>query len=209
MKTLVIIDVQNDFMPGGALEVQDGDAIVPVINRISSSFELVIATQDWHPANHKSFASNHADHKPFDKIKLHGVEQILWPDHCVQMSSGAEFHPQLNIAPIETIFRKGTNPEMDSYSGFYDNGHQKSTGLSGYLREKKANELYFCGLAADICVYYSIKDAMKEHFKCWLLEDAVRPLDVEQYKHLKNELVNEGVNITSSSILKKKTGFSS
>lgn len=198
MKTLIIIDVQNDFMPGGSLEVAGGDAIVPVINHIAGDFDLVLATQDWHPPNHQSFASNQVGKKTFEKIQLHGIEQVLWPDHCVQSSVGAEFHPQLNTAPIEAIFRKGMDPEVDSYSGFYDNGHQKSTGLAGYLREKKAVELYFCGLAADICVYYSIKDALKEGFSCWLVEDAVRPLDANHYKQLKKELLQEGVKVIRS-----------
>ena len=198
MKALVIVDVQNDFMPGGSLEVPHGDIIVPLINRLQKYFDLVVATQDWHPQNHKSFASNHSNKKPFDEINLHGIKQILWPDHCVQGSKGAEFHPDLGINKIEAIFRKGMNPEIDSYSGFYDNNHQKSTGLSGYLKEKGISELYFCGLTSDICVYYTIKDSLKEGFSATLIEDASRPLNNNIFNSIKNELANNGVRIISS-----------
>ena len=198
MKALVIVDVQNDFMPGGSLEVPDGNIIVPLVNRLQKYFDLVVATQDWHPQNHKSFASNHSNKKPFDEINLHGIKQILWPDHCVQGSKGAEFHPDLGINKIEAIFRKGMNPEIDSYSGFYDNNHQKSTGLSGYLKEKGISELYFCGLTSDICVYYTIKDSLKEGFSATLIEDASRPLNNDIFNSIKNELANNGVRIISS-----------
>ncbi len=177
MKTLILIDVQNDFMPYGALPVAEGDQIVPIINKIIYKFDLVVATQDWHPKNHISFASNHKDKKPFDVMDLDGFKQTLWPDHCVQGTSGAEFHPDLETKPIEAIFRKGTNPNIDSYSGFYDNLHKKNTGLAGYLREKKAKDLYFVGLATDYCVYYSIIDALKEGFNVYLIEDATRAID--------------------------------
>ena len=198
MKALVVIDVQNDFIPGGQLEVQQGDLIVPVINRLQKYFDLVVATQDWHPQNHKSFASNHSNKKPFDEINLYGIKQILWPDHCVQGSKGAEFHPYLEINKIAAIFRKGMDPEIDSYSGFYDNGHQMSTGLSGYLKEKGITELHFCGLAADICVYYTIMDSLKEGFSATLIEDASRPLSIDVFNRIKNELTNKGVRIISS-----------
>ncbi|KTD23488.1 bifunctional pyrazinamidase/nicotinamidase [Legionella lansingensis] len=198
MNTLVILDVQNDFMPGGALAVPDGDIIVPVINGLQPKFDLVVATQDWHPANHKSFASNHPGKKPFDKIVLHEIEQILWPDHCVQGTKGAAFHPQLKTNDIEAIFRKGTDPEIDSYSGFFDNGHNQSTGLAGYLREKGAKKLYFCGLCADICVYFSIKDGLREGFDCFLIEDATHPLDPEAFKKIREELLAKGAKIIKS-----------
>jgi nicotinamidase/pyrazinamidase len=198
MKALVIVDVQNDFMPGGSLEVPHGNIIVPLVNRLQKYFDLVVATQDWHPQNHKSFASNHSNKKPFDEINLHGIKQILWPDHCVQGSKGAEFHPDLGINKIEAIFRKGMNPEIDSYSGFYDNNHQKSTGLSGYLKEKGISELYFCGLTSDICVYYTIKDSLKEGFSATLIEDASRPLNNNIFNSIKSELANNGVRIISS-----------
>ncbi|GGI77411.1 bifunctional nicotinamidase/pyrazinamidase [Legionella impletisoli] len=204
MKTLILIDVQNDFMPGGSLAVAEGDEIVPVINTlIDDAFDLVVATQDWHPTNHISFASNHKEQSPFDTITLDKVEQTLWPDHCVQGSFGALFHADLNTNPIEAIFRKGTDSNIDSYSGFYDNAYQKSTGLAGYLREKKANELFFCGLAADICVYYSIQDAVKEGFTCYLIEDATKPLNKEKFKSLKKELIEMGVIILLSRDINK------
>jgi nicotinamidase/pyrazinamidase len=199
MKTLILIDVQNDFMPYGALPVAEGDQIVPIINKIIYKFDLVVATQDWHPKNHISFASNHKDKKPFDVMDLDGFKQTLWPDHCVQGTSGAEFHPDLETKPIEAIFRKGTNPNIDSYSGFYDNLHKKNTGLAGYLREKKAKDLYFVGLATDYCVYYSIIDALKEGFNVYLIEDATRAIDKNLYEnHLKKELLEKNVKIITS-----------
>jgi nicotinamidase/pyrazinamidase len=198
MKALLLVDVQNDFMPGGSLEVPHGDIIVTLINRLQKYFDLVVATQDWHPQNHKSFASSHSNKKPFDEIKLNGIKQILWPDHCVQDSKGAEFHPDLEINKISAIFRKGMDPEIDSYSGFYDNGHHISTGLSGYLKEKGITEIYFCGLAADICVYYTIKDSIKEGFSASLIEDASRPLSNDAFASIKSELRKMGVRIINS-----------
>jgi nicotinamidase/pyrazinamidase len=198
MKTLVIVDVQNDFMPGGHLEVPQGDIIVPLINRLQKYFDLVVATQDWHPQNHKSFASNHTNKKPFDRIILHGMEQTLWSDHCLQGSKGAEFHPDLEINKIAAIFRKGMDPEIDSYSGFYDNGHQISTGLSGYLKDKGTSKIHFCGLAADICVYHTIKVSLKEGFSATLIEDASRPLSNDTFASIKNELAKIGVRIINS-----------
>jgi nicotinamidase/pyrazinamidase len=195
MKGLVIVDVQNDFMPGGQLEVPGGNMIVPVINRLQKLFDLIVATQDWHPQNHKSFASNHHNKKPFERTILNGLEQILWPDHCVQGSSGADFHPELETDKIAAIFRKGMDPETDSYSGFYDNGHRISTGMSGYLKDKGITDIYFCGLAADICVYYTIKDAIKEGFSATLIEDASRPLNRDDFITIKMELRNLGVRI--------------
>ena len=138
MKTLIIVDVQNDFMPGGALAVPEADRIVPVINAIQNTFDLIVATQDWHPENHKSFASSHGGKKPFESIMLNGIAQVLWPDHCVQGTPGAQFHDALNTNAISAIFRKGTDIAVDSYSGFYDNHRYKSTGLAGYLHEMGA-----------------------------------------------------------------------
>ena len=198
MKALVIIDVQNDFMPGGSLEVPDGDLIVPVINRIQEKFNLVAITQDWHPQNHVSFASNHPGEQPYNKIDVQGADQILWPDHCVQGTPGASFHPALETDGASAIFRKGMNPLVDSYSGFYDNRHQISTGLSGYLKEKKVTELYFCGLAADICVYYTIIDALNEGFSSTLIEDASRPLNNETFPFIKQDLLTRGARIINS-----------
>lgn len=198
MRTLIIVDVQNDFMPGGALEVPEGDRIVPVINKISDKFDLLIATQDWHPQDHKSFAVNHSGKKEFEVIELNGLEQKLWPAHCVQGTSGAGFHPELQMNGIEAIFRKGMDVEIDSYSGFFDNGHKKSTGMAGYLKEKGAKELYFCGLAADICVYFTTLDAIREGFEVTLIEDAAIPLQKEAYEAVKNEILKKGGKITTS-----------
>ncbi|MCA1753002.1 MAG: bifunctional nicotinamidase/pyrazinamidase [Flavobacteriales bacterium] len=202
MKTLIIVDAQNDFMPGGALEVEDGDAIVSVINRVLPQFDLIVATQDWHPKNHSSFASNHEGKKPFEKIELNGNEQILWPDHCVQGSPGAEFHSGLHTHPVEAVFRKGIDPNIDSYSGFYDNAHKKTTGLAGYLKEKGAHELWFCGLAADICVYFTLLDALREGFGAHLLLDAVRPLNATDFEKQKSELREKGVDLTEATGLR-------
>ena len=198
MKTLIIIDVQNDFIPGGALSVPGGDEIVPIINNILPKFDLVLATQDWHPAEHKSFASNHQGREIFETIDLNGLEQKLWPDHCVQNTMGAEFHPLLETDSIEAIFRKGMDPEIDSYSGFYDNGHKRTTGLAGYLKEKGAEDLYFCGLAADICVYFTLMDGLQEGFSASLIEDASRPLDNEEFAKLKDLIKHKGGRIVSS-----------
>jgi len=201
MKALIIIDMQNDFIPGGSLAVPDGDKIVPIINKLQQKFELVIATQDWHPQDHSSFAENQPGKKEFETVILHGMEQKLWPVHCVQNSYGAEFHPKIHSEKIEAIFRKGTNKEIDSYSGFYDNAHLKSTGLSGYLKDKGVNTLYFCGLAADYCVYYSIIDALKEGFKAVLLEDATRAISNEDFEIAKREIAHAGGKIIASSAL--------
>jgi nicotinamidase/pyrazinamidase len=201
MKTLIIIDVQNDFMPGGPLAVPHGDLIVPVINKIQRYFDLIVATQDWHPKNHKSFASNHFDKKPFNRIIRNGIQQTLWPDHCLQGSAGAELHRDLESDRIAAIFRKGMDPEVDSYSGFYDNNHKLSTGLTGYLKEKGVSEVHFCGLAADICVYYTILDSISEGFKSTLIEDASRPLYIEKFDDIKCEVAKLGVHIITSNEL--------
>lgn len=201
MNALIIVDVQNDFMPGGSLAVPNGDVIVPVINRLLAHFDLIVATQDWHPQNHMSFASNQSNKKPFETIKIGEIEHILWPEHCVQGSPGAQFHPQLNMKPIEAIFRKGTSPNIDSYSGFYDNVRQKTTGLAGYLREKGVTTLYFCGLCADICVYFTIKDALNEGFRCCLIEDATQALVMDDFLKIKEELIHLGVDVITSTDL--------
>jgi nicotinamidase/pyrazinamidase len=161
-------------------------------------FDLVVATQDWHPRTHKSFASNHGGKSPFDVIDLNGLKQTLWPDHCVQGSEGAEFHPGLDTLSVEAVFRKGMDPEIDSYSGFYDNGHRRSTGLAGYLREKGATELYFCGLAAEICVYATLNDALRLGFPATLIEDAARPLNDHDYGEAKERLLRDGGRIITS-----------
>jgi len=201
MKTLVLIDIQNDFMPGGALAVENGDEIVPLVNDLQQKFDLVIATQDWHASGHSSFASAHENAKVFDLIKLNGLDQVLWPDHCVQNTSGAEFHPELDTNRIETIFRKGTDLAIDSYSGFYDNAHLKSTGLSGYLKDKGVKNVYFAGLAGDYCVAYSVLDSIAEGFTTTLIEDATRAIDKEGFEKIKLEILRKGGTILNSADL--------
>lgn len=202
MKAFILIDIQHDFLPGGRLAVADGDQIVPLVNKLQQQFELVVATQDWHPANHKSFASRHEGKKPFDQIDLNGLEQVLWPDHCVQGSTGADFSAELNMDRVEAIFRKGMNPEIDSYSGFYDNGHRKSTGLADYLRGRGVKEVYLSGLAGDYCVYFTAKDALQEGFKTVVIEDATRPIDQEGFEKAKKEILERnGLVIKSDNML--------
>ena len=146
MKALLLVDIQNDFLPDGALPVPNGDAVVSVANRVQSAFDLIVATQDWHPANHGSFAENHANRKPGDLAELGGIPQVLWPMHCVGNTGGAAFAPRLETKRITRIFPKGTDPEIDSYSGFFDNGRRKATGLGDYLRAHDATEVYVLGL---------------------------------------------------------------
>lgn len=179
MKALLIVDIQNDFCPGGALEVAEGDQTVAVANALIPHFELVVATQDWHPANHKSFAAMHPWRYPGQVIDLNGLQQILWPIHCVQGSFGAEFVPELNTAAIGRVFVKGTDPEIDSYSGFFDNGHRKATGLGEYLREKGVDEVYVLGLALDVCVKFTVLDALELGFATYLVEDGCRGVNLK------------------------------
>ena len=192
MRALLLVDIQNDFIPGGALAVPGGDEIIPVANDLQKHFDLVVATQDWHPVNHKSFASNHTGKEIFEVIDLNGMEQVLWPEHCVQGTEGAEFSKELDINKIEAIFRKGTDSEIDSYSGFYDNGHRKTTGLSNYLKGKNIKELYVAGLAADYCVYFTAKDALAEGFTTYLIEDAVRAISAEGFEKAKEDILSKG-----------------
>ena len=165
MQALLVIDVQNDFCPGGALPVPEGDAVVPVINDLIQRFDHVLHTQDWHPAGHQSFASSHPEHAPYDTIAVEYGEQVLWPDHCVQGTEGAAFHPDLNTTSTELIIRKGFRPTVDSYSAFYENDGATRTGLAGYLRERSIDTLYLCGLATDFCVKWSALDGRKEDRK--------------------------------------------
>ncbi|GAB3830173.1 bifunctional nicotinamidase/pyrazinamidase [Pontibacter rugosus] len=201
MRALLLIDIQVDFLPGGALAVADGDAIIPVVNRLQPQFDLVVATQDWHPEGHKSFASRHLGKNLFEVIDLNGLEQVLWPDHCVQGTPGAALSDKLDQKRIEAIFRKGTNPEIDSYSGFYDNGRLKSTGLADYLRGKGVTEVYLVGLAADYCVYFSAKDALTEAFEVYYIEDAVRAIDANGFEIAKADLEARGGHIIQSQSL--------
>ncbi len=176
---LIIVDPQNDFCPGGALAVQGGDEIMASINRLAEEFPLVVITQDWHPRDHKSFASNHAGGVPFSSVTMPYGPQVLWPDHCVQGSTGAAFHPEIEALAekrAHLILRKGYNPQIDSYSAFYENDKRTSTGLSGYLREKNVGRCFFVGLAFDFCVAYSALDAVREGFEATVLKDLTRSI---------------------------------
>lgn len=197
MKALIIVDIQNDFIPGGSLAVPDGDKIISRINELQKKFDLVVATQDWHPSNHKSFASQHDGKNPFDVIDLNGLQQTLWPDHCIQSTKGAEFHKDLNTNKIEAIFRKGTNPEIDSYSGFFDNGRKKATGLHGYLQERKVTSVFICGLAADFCVYYTALDALSLGYETTILDESTKAIDPINFVDLKDNFRTKGGKISS------------
>ncbi|GAA3995809.1 bifunctional nicotinamidase/pyrazinamidase [Hymenobacter fastidiosus] len=201
MRALLIIDLQNDFLPGGALAVADGDAVIPLINQLQPHFDLVVATQDWHPAGHQSFASSHPGRQPFDLTELHGLPQVLWPDHCRQGTPGAELADALAQDRIEAIVRKGTSPEIDSYSGFHDNGHQKSTGLADYLRGRQVTAVYVAGLAADYCVFFSALDALREGFATFLLADATRAISAEGFEKAKAALIEQGGHLIQSSAI--------
>ena len=178
MKVLLLIDLQNDFLPGGALAVPEGDAVIPVANRLMPDYELVVATQDWHPANHQSFASQHPGKSPGDLIQLGGVEQILWPDHCVQESAGAEFSSSLNLDGIQHVIRKGTDLSIDSYSGFFDNARLRATGLEDFLRKSAVDEVHVMGLATDYCVKFTALDAIERGFRTVLLTKGVRGVEL-------------------------------
>jgi nicotinamidase/pyrazinamidase len=201
MRALILTDIQNDFLPGGALAVPDGDAIIPVVNQLQTRFPLVLATQDWHPANHGSFAANHAGKRVYDQIELNGLQQTLWPVHCVQNSNGAELAPGLDKQHIARIFQKGIDPGIDSYSGFFDNRHQRSTGMSDWLKAKGINNLYICGLATDYCVKYTALDAVQLGFKVNLIEDACRGVNLKpgDVASALKEMRQAGVTIKTSS----------
>jgi nicotinamidase/pyrazinamidase len=175
---LLIIDVQNDFCPGGALAVTDGDTIISTINALAQKFDHVILTQDWHPTQHISFASTHANTQPYEAIEAPYGPQTLWPDHCVQNTEGAAFHPALSIPHAELILRKGFRRHIDSYSAFLENDHTTPTGLAGYLRERNLTRLFLCGLAYDFCVRYSAIDGKQQGFETIVIEDATRPVNL-------------------------------
>jgi nicotinamidase/pyrazinamidase len=175
---LVVVDVQNDFCPGGALEVPQGDEIIPIVNGLAARFRNVVLTQDWHPRGHSSFASSHPGAKPFDTIQAAYGPQILWPDHCVQDTPGAAFHPALRAPHAALVLRKGFRRAIDSYSAFYENDRKTPTGLTGYLHERGLKRLFLAGLAFDFCVRYSAEDARREGFDAFVIEDACRGIDV-------------------------------
>lgn len=198
MKALIVVDLQNDFVPGGSLAVPRGDEIIPLVNKIQEKFDLVVATQDWHPKSHLSFASNHPGKKVFDIIMLNGLEQVLWPDHCVQGEKGALFSRNFDDRRVEAIFRKGTDQSIDSYSGFFDNGRKKSTGLGDYLRGRGVRQVYVCGLAAEFCVLYTALDAIELGFETYYLEDVTRSLSQEGFKQAKEQILQRGGKLLRS-----------
>jgi len=179
MKALILVDIQNDFLPSGALPVPRGDEVIPVANALMQCFDLVVATQDWHPADHGSFASQHPGRQVGEVIGLNGLSQVLWPDHCVQGTGGSEFAPGLNLAGIQRVFQKGIDPGIDSYSGFYDNGHRRSTGLAEFLKSAGVTDVYVMGLAADYCVKFTALDARAEGFRTFLVEDGCRGMELK------------------------------
>ena len=199
---LILIDIQNDFCPGGALEVEEGNEIVEVANKLQEKFRVKIATQDWHPPNHKSFASNHLNKLPFSTTEMFYGTQVLWPDHCIQGKKGAEFHPKLVIKSTDLIIRKGFRTEIDSYSAFFDNDHKTPTGLGGYLKARGINSIYLCGLALDFCVYFSAIDGVNLDFKVNVIKDACRAIDLDGSLEMAiNDMKNKGVNLIVSNDL--------
>jgi nicotinamidase/pyrazinamidase len=175
---LIVVDIQNDFCPGGALAVPRGDEVVAAVNRLAGTFRNVVLTQDWHPREHFSFASTHPGKKAFDTIPASYGPQVLWPDHCIQETQGARFHHELQIPHASLVMRKGHNPAIDSYSAFYENDRTTPTGLAGYLRERGIKRVFFAGLAFDFCVRYSAEDARREEFSAFVIEDACRGIDI-------------------------------
>ncbi len=173
-----MVDIQNDFLPGGALAVKEGSKIIPLVNKLQSKFDLVVTTQDWHPANHESFASNYPNGVIGDLVDLHGLPQVLWPDHCIQNTWGAELADTLDLSSVQKVFRKGTEAAVDSYSGFFDNGKRKDTGLSTYLQSKDVEQLFIVGLATDYCVKFTALDAVNLGFVTTVIVDAVKAVNL-------------------------------
>jgi nicotinamidase/pyrazinamidase len=202
-KALIITDIQNDFCPGGALAVPEGDEIIPTINELSKKFEKIIATQDWHPENHVSFAVNHPNKNEYDVIEYKGIEQVLWPKHCVPGTKGAKFHPDLDTKNVNLILRKGNNPEIDSYSAFKENDKKTLTGLEGYLRNCGIKRTYFTGLALDYCVFYSALDSNELGFETYVIIDATKGIDSPEGNTDKSlsKMKKEGIKIIKSSDL--------
>jgi len=179
MKALIIVDLQNDFLPGGTLAVPHGDEVIPLANELQRHFDLVVATKDWHPRDHGSFAANHKGKKPGDRIILDGIEQILWPVHCVQNTHGAEFAPAFDTTRLAHVFHKGTERHIDSYSTFFDNAHRRHTGLAHYLETRKIKDIYLVGLALDYCVKYSVLDARHLGLNAHVILDGCRGIELE------------------------------
>jgi nicotinamidase/pyrazinamidase len=203
MKALIIVDLQNDFLPGGALPVPHGDEVIPLANRLQRRFALVLATQDWHPPDHGSFAANHPGKKPGDRVMLDGVEQILWPVHCVQNTRGAEFAPSFDTSRIAHVFRKGIDPFIDSYSTFFDNAHRRHTGLAHYLKERSIKDIYLLGLALDYCVKYSALDARQLGLNAHVILNGCRGIDLKpgDVDRALDEMKRVGARILKSSDL--------
>ena len=196
MKALIVIDVQNDFCPGGALAVPEGDEIVQGINALMNDFDAVVLTQDWHPAGHSSFASSHSGKAPYDMIEMPYGSQVLWPDHCIQGSLGAKFHMELHQDRADLIIRKGYNPAIDSYSAYFENDHETPTGLEGYLRTRGISELTMVGLALDFCVNFSAVDAAKLGFGVTVREDLCRAIDLNgSLAAARDGMVSAGVSL--------------
>ncbi|UCS92777.1 bifunctional nicotinamidase/pyrazinamidase [Echinicola marina] len=200
MDALLIVDVQNDFLPGGTLAVEEGDQIIPVINKLQEKFDFIVATQDWHPSVHRSFAKNHPGRQIGEIISLNGDEQVLWPVHCVEGSEGAKFHKDLDREKWKKVFQKGTNPMVDSYSGFYDNSRKENTGLSDYLHDHDITDVYIVGLAADYCVKFTVLDAIREGFDVNLVTDATKAVNLapEDLENALKEMSKAGANLLSS-----------
>jgi nicotinamidase/pyrazinamidase len=201
---LIVVDVQNDFCPGGALAVPKGDEVVPLVNRLAARFDNVVLTQDWHPRGHASFASSHPGKKPFETIDLAYGKQVLWPDHCVQGTPGAAFHPELRTDRAQLVVRKGFHPGVDSYSGFLEADRETTTGLAGYLKEKGFQHLFVCGLATDFCVAWTALDARATGFEVTVLEDACRAIDLDgSLERARRDLRAAGVALSSSQDLQR------
>ncbi len=200
MQALILVDIQNDFLPGGALAVPAGDEVIPVANRLLDCFPLIAATQDWHPANHGSFASQHPGRHAGDVVDLNGIPQILWPDHCVQGTTGAAFAPGFAVERVQRIFHKGLERELDSYSGFFDNRRLRSTGLGEFLRERGATEIAIAGLATDYCVKFSVLDAIQLGFRVRVIADACRGVDLHPGDSARalQEMQDAGARIVTS-----------
>jgi len=200
MKTLIVVDVQNDFLPQGSLAVQDGDQIVPNVNKLMDKFDLVVATQDWHPKEHGSFASNHKNRKPGEQIELFGLNQVLWPDHCVQGTNGAEFSSELNTSGIDHVIQKGTDILVDSYSGFFDNGKKKETQLNEFLKSKQVEMVFIVGLATDYCVKYTALDAAELGYRVFVVPDATKAVNINEgdYDRAIEEMKLAGIGMINS-----------
>jgi nicotinamidase/pyrazinamidase len=200
LQALILVDIQNDFLPGGALAVSAGNEVVAVANRLMDCFPLIVATQDWHPADHGSFASQHPGRQAGDVIQLDGIPQILWPDHCVQGTLGAEFAPGFAVERVQQIFHKGVDRDIDSYSGFFDNQRLRSTGLGEFLRERGATEIAIAGLATDYCVKLSVLDAIQLGFRVRVIQDGCRGVNLQPGDSARalQEMQDAGARMVSS-----------